>query len=117
MNKTLDKMSQQLGATQIDIYNTRQDTSATWKSVAAMQKDGAEKKRKETQRSVIKWLSVTDPSSNLQAASRKHEPGTGRWLLDGIRFREWKRAQRSLMWLYGIRKYLQRHVEACDLRD
>jgi hypothetical protein len=109
MNKTLDKMTQQLNVTQLDVFLTKQDTSATRENVAAMQKESAEKQRKESRKNVTDWLSVSDcnPSSNFQAALKRHEPGTGQWLLDGVRFRQWKRTRRSFMWLYGIRKYIQ----------
>lgn len=107
MNKTLSKIAQKLDTTQSDIDHISKDVSATLETLTATKKDNAEKEGRETLKKVIKWLSVTDPSSNLQAASGKHEPGTGQWLLDGIRFREWKRTKKSFMWLYGIRKYIK----------
>ena len=53
---------------------------------------------------IIQWLSTTDPSVNHHAACQKCQPETGKWLVDRADFKEWKAAQNSLLWLYGIRE-------------
>ena len=55
---------------------------------------------------IIRWLSTTDPSTNHHAACKKLLPTTGDWFVHGDDFREWKQAQNSLLWLYGIRESL-----------
>ncbi len=54
---------------------------------------------------LIRWLSTCDPSSNHHAAYKKHQPQTGEWFTRRDDFEQWKHAQNSLIWLYGIRKY------------
>jgi hypothetical protein len=46
-------------------------------------------------------LSIPDPSTNYQTALQKRHPETGRWLLDGQHFTDWKGSSSSLMWLHG----------------
>jgi hypothetical protein len=55
----------------------------------------------ELQHRIVQWLSVPDPSSNYHTALKKRHPKTGRWLVDGRQFDDWKRSDASLMWLHG----------------
>lgn len=57
-----------------------------------------EEKRKE----VLHWLKGADPSTNHNAARRKHEPKTGDWLLQSDTFRLWQKEGAQIMWLNGI---------------
>jgi hypothetical protein len=57
--------------------------------------------RKRTE--VINWLATTSPSLNHIAASKKHQPGTGRWFVEGSCMESWKKPN-SMLWLHGIRK-------------
>lgn len=51
---------------------------------------------------IIRWLQYTDPSTNHNAACEKHEPSTGRWLLQSNSFSEWEHKLNGLLWLHGI---------------
>lgn len=50
---------------------------------------------------ILKWLKVTDPSVNHNAARDKHEPTTGDWLLESEIFTNWTGATTGSLWLYG----------------
>ncbi|KAI9783618.1 MAG: hypothetical protein M1816_001209 [Peltula sp. TS41687] len=50
----------------------------------------------------LQWLETVTPSSNHNAACKKHEPGTGEWFLRSPKFDNWKDAHNSILWLYGI---------------
>lgn len=41
----------------------------------------------------------------FDAARAKAHPGTGKWLIDGDDFKEWKSKERSILWLSGIRGF------------
>ena len=58
----------------------------------------------DTKDRVLQWLSSTNPSSNHNAARKKHEPSTGAWLLRSQSFIEWKNNANSFLWLHGIRE-------------
>ena len=80
----------------------------TLKVVCAIQegvKDVTESIKKMTisdrHKCILKWLNVTDPSVNHNAARLKHEPTTGDWLLESEIFTTWKESQKSSLWLYG----------------
>jgi hypothetical protein len=55
----------------------------------------------ERHKRILKWLNVTDPSVNHNAARLKHEPTTGDWLLESELLSTWKEAKRDSLWLYG----------------
>ncbi|EXJ76933.1 hypothetical protein A1O3_10090 [Capronia epimyces CBS 606.96] len=55
----------------------------------------------ETQSRLSRWLNIPDPSINYHAALKKRHPETGRWLVDGQDFADWKCLPFSLMWLHG----------------
>ena len=57
------------------------------------------------QESILKWLSVTDPSTNHNAACKSREPETGEWFTKGAEFADWKTSSNSFLWLYGIRTF------------
>jgi hypothetical protein len=55
----------------------------------------------ERHKRILKWLNITDPSVNHNAARLKHEPTTGDWLLESELLTTWKEAKRDSLWLYG----------------
>lgn len=63
----------------------------------------AELKRRteELQNRLSQWLCIPDPSTNYHTALQKRHPETGRWLLNGQHFADWKSSTSSLMWLHG----------------
>jgi hypothetical protein len=56
-----------------------------------------EKERKR----VMDWLSPINQADIHAAASRKHEPGTGEWFLEGEVFRNWRQDSATSLWLFG----------------
>lgn len=58
----------------------------------------------DTKDKLLRWLSSTNPSTNHEAARKKHEPSTGAWLLRSQSFIEWKNSANSFLWLHGIRE-------------
>lgn len=61
------------------------------------QQQGEDRLKKE----IIGWLSTTDPSTNHAEQRRKHQPTSGRWLLDSKAMVDWGSTQNSYMWLHG----------------
>ncbi|KAG8753175.1 hypothetical protein FRC14_006356 [Serendipita sp. 396] len=59
-------------------------------------------KASEYRKEVLRWFKGADPTTNHNAARKKHEPGTGEWLLDSEEFRVWMQEARKIMWLNGI---------------
>lgn len=47
-------------------------------------------------------LSAPHPSTNYHKAIRQRESRTGLWLLDSVKFEQWKQSSTSQLWLYGI---------------
>ena len=48
-------------------------------------------------------IAAPDPSSNYIAARNRRDPGSGEWLMKDDRYKAWKQASQSLLWLHGIR--------------
>jgi ankyrin repeat domain-containing protein 50 len=61
-----------------------------------------EMKIKDERNKILNWLRGADPSTNYNTARKKHEKGTGDWLLQSEQFQTWKDANSHIMWLYGI---------------
>jgi Cdc6-like AAA superfamily ATPase len=61
-------------------------------------------KIREERKLIAEWLRGADPSTNHNAARKKHEPGTGDWLLNLKDFETWKdgEGRGEILWLYGI---------------
>jgi hypothetical protein len=51
---------------------------------------------------VLAWLKGADPTTNYNAARRKHEPHTGDWLLQSSTFELWRKEHAQILWLSGI---------------
>ncbi|KAK6350646.1 hypothetical protein TWF718_003833 [Orbilia javanica] len=51
---------------------------------------------------IHKWLSPSDPSTNLNIALREHHENSGVWFLNSTNFCNWKTHRNSLLWLHGI---------------
>jgi hypothetical protein len=56
----------------------------------------------ERQNRILNWLKGSDPSTNFNAARKKHETGTGDWLLQLKDFQSWETGCAPILWLYGI---------------
>jgi hypothetical protein len=51
---------------------------------------------------ICSWLSAPDPSTNYHKAHKQRQAKTGLWLLESVKFAEWKESAASRLWLYGI---------------
>ncbi|KAM0669460.1 hypothetical protein ACQRIT_004580 [Beauveria bassiana] len=102
LGRSLDEVAEKISTTQLEVRATQQGVIATFEAVKAIQKDVDEEDKKNMIRDLTVWLTYADPAASHQAAHRKRQPGTGTWLINGVRFREWKRRRGSFMWLKGI---------------
>lgn len=92
---------------------TRHHAEVTLSEIFRHRADVETHQKKELRGKLIKWLSVTDPSSNYLAARKKHESSTGEWLLRHGNFEKWKKSQNTLLWLSGIREstwFIHSHI-------
>lgn len=71
--------------------------------VLATRADVAAHRNNDKHDKIMQWLSKADPSSNHHSACKKHQPGTGEWLINRTDFEEWKKTPGLLLWLHGIR--------------
>lgn len=60
---------------------------------------------------IHRWLSPPDPSTNQNNAAKLREKETGLWLIDGVKFKDWKAAPNSLLWIHGIRECQFNHLQ------
>ena len=86
------------------VSDIKKGLARTQISTEENQADFAADRSKRYRTSIIKWLTVTDPSFNYHAALKKHQPSTGEWFLELEQFRKWKDTRSSLLWLHGICK-------------
>ena len=52
-------------------------------------------------RKIVTWLSAPDPWTNHQSACDRHEPDTGKWLLQSTPYRNWKAGTSRHLWICG----------------
>ncbi|KAI7209557.1 hypothetical protein KC333_g8670 [Hortaea werneckii] len=52
-------------------------------------------------RKIVAWLSAPDPWTNHQSACDRHEPDTGKWLLQSTIYRDWKAGTTGHLWISG----------------
>jgi DNA replication protein DnaC len=45
---------------------------------------------------------LCDPSTNHNAARKKHKPTTGKWFLESEQFVSWMHGRITSIWLHGI---------------
>lgn len=53
------------------------------------------------ERTILKWLSEYDFSASHNYAVSQREPSTGKWIFDNSHYKNWKKSNCSLLWLYG----------------
>ena len=63
--------------------------------------DLSEWRRDDQLQKIVNWIGALDQRTKHDAARQKHEPGTGRWLLDSDLYKTWKSASRGHIWLHG----------------
>lgn len=58
----------------------------------------------DTRKRTIEWISPLDFRVKLNEVLASHEPGTGQWLLQSPKFKEWLNGSTRILWCYGIRE-------------
>jgi DNA replication protein DnaC len=61
----------------------------------------ADKASREERESMIRWISPADVARFHETAQRRHEGGTGEWLLNGSHYAHWKTSAQPLCWING----------------
>ena len=56
-------------------------------------------------RDVLEWLSKVKYSDNHNFAKKDRFQGTGKWLLQKDAFDRWLKAESSILWVNGKRRY------------
>jgi len=51
---------------------------------------------------ILDWIKLADPSSNHNAARKKHQATTGKWFLESEQFIAWKEGSIASIWVHGI---------------
>jgi Cdc6-like AAA superfamily ATPase len=59
-------------------------------------------KIREERERIVQWLMGADPSTNHNSARKKHQSGTGDWLLNLKEFKQWRDGEGGILWLSGI---------------
>jgi Cdc6-like AAA superfamily ATPase len=58
-------------------------------------------RRSQQLRTLVDWLSPSDPWTNHASASQRRQPYTGEWLLKSHEYQDWKLGNVRNTWLYG----------------
>jgi len=61
--------------------------------------ENADKTKREA---VLKWYKSCDPEQNHQQSREKHDPDTGKWILESEEFQSWLTSNGKSLWLHGI---------------
>ena len=70
------------------------------------------------QDAVRNWLSPPDPWESHNAARGLRHSGTAEWFIQGRAYTEWILSDSNpILWIYGKRQYLTRHLYAFDETD
>ncbi|KAI5818981.1 hypothetical protein BZA77DRAFT_342351 [Pyronema omphalodes] len=51
---------------------------------------------------LIRWLAPAQYSIKQEESLEKHQAGTGKWLFDHAKYREWRESSTSALWVHGI---------------
>lgn len=88
-------------ALQIDLAQQSIDIKRTLRVIGQGVQSGKSSGRYEA---ALQWLNAgLDPFKTQCKAWKKHQPGTGDWLICGQRYNDWKKAgQSKLLWLHGM---------------
>jgi hypothetical protein len=81
------------------VRNTATSIQETVAEVLTSSENAARSKRHSQ---VLQWIKVTDPSSNHNAARKKHQPTTGEWFLQSKQFVAWLEGRIPSVWVHGI---------------
>jgi hypothetical protein len=85
------------------IYGEGKDNAlGRLRSAAILKHKGRSQDQEEKLSKICSWLSAPDPSTNYHKAHKQRQAETGLWLLESVKFAEWKESAASRLWLYGI---------------
>ncbi|KAE9393765.1 hypothetical protein BT96DRAFT_211282 [Gymnopus androsaceus JB14] len=51
------------------------------------------------------WLNAPDSEANFRAALNKRTPGTGQWIFDHPKYKDWEQT-RNMLWIQGQGEFL-----------
>lgn len=66
---------------------------------------GAEEER------IMDWLSPAKIPSRHNNVKELRTPGTGQWLLDSDKYKNWRHSSRGFLWLYGSGKFAKKAIQ------
>ncbi|KAF8490583.1 hypothetical protein JB92DRAFT_1305039 [Gautieria morchelliformis] len=103
VHKALGKLGklQDLLTTAMDVDQTRL-TLKIDSGVEALQARMEQAKLEEHRQKIYEWLAAPDHESKDRNARSMRREETGSWFLEEERFREWREAPHSFLWLHGI---------------
>lgn len=93
--------TEQTGLLRQDIQALRGD-NLQWKLEA--KETAAESAELRLRTSILKWLALSDPTTNHRAACQRHLVGTGQWLLESAEFADWEAGHKPHLWLQAMGK-------------
>jgi hypothetical protein len=80
----------------------RENARDRLRSAVILKHKGRSHDQEERLNKVYSWLSAPGPSTNHHKAHKQRQAETGLWLLESVKFAEWKESAASRLWLYGI---------------
>lgn len=86
-------------STQIDALSVSTRTQAADAAANVQTLISTEDAKKLTK--ILIWLNAPDRSIEHEGARRKHQKGTGEWLLQGKHYQDWVAGSSPLLWLHG----------------
>lgn len=90
----ISSLSTQIDALSVSTRTQAADTAANVQTLLSTQDD-------EKLTRVLIWLSAPDRSIEHESARRKHQKGTGEWLLQSKYYQDWVAGSFPLLWLHG----------------
>ena len=84
-----------------DLHTTHQDALKWQEEVKQASEKSADIRLHKT---ILNWLRIADIETNHRAATQRHLPGTGQWLLDGDDFKQWESGDQPRLWLHAMGK-------------
>jgi len=65
---------------------------------------------------MLKWFSPANPNQNHATARKIYQRGTGKWLVEGPKFRNWITTPNAGLWIHGIREFYSISVLAGETK-
>ncbi|KAF6808489.1 NACHT and ankyrin domain protein [Colletotrichum sojae] len=84
------------------LKSVEQKTEDTHKTAIEMKATLESQGRASLRKGVLKWLAAPDSSTNANHARKLRHEGTGSWLLENAKFKDWTLGLHKHLWLCGI---------------